>query len=135
MKDHSIPVVRLEVEYMKHAILHAFTEHTLKVDQDVKAAVEHFCRPENVRAIVAQAVDSVLKDAIEGEIRDFFMYGAGREALAQAVKDRLNKQGFCENKGCRAMPGHHCQISLAEERRGVRQYHPSRIRKAKRRLK
>lgn len=93
MREQSIPVVRLEVEYMKHAILHAFTEHTLKVDADVKAAVEHFCRPENVKAIVKSAVDSILKGAIEDEIRNFFMYGAGRSAIAEAVKRRLEKAG------------------------------------------
>ena len=69
MRDNSIPVVRLEVEYMKHTILHAFTEHSLKVDEDVKRAVDHFCRPENIQAIVKGAVDSVLKEAINSEIR------------------------------------------------------------------
>lgn len=91
MRDESIPVVRLEVEYMKHAILHAFTAHTLKVDQDVRAAVEHFCRPENIQAIVKKAVDATLKHAIESEIEKFFLYGAGRSAIAEAVKKKLEK--------------------------------------------
>ena len=93
MREQSIPVVRLEVEYMKHAILHAFTEHTMKVDEDVKRAVEYFCRPENIQAIVGKAVNDVLKSAIEDEIRNFFMYGAGKAALADAVKRRLEKTG------------------------------------------
>jgi hypothetical protein len=47
--------------------------------------------------------------------------------------DALNE--FCENKGCRAMPGSYCNISFAEQRRIAGAYHPSRVRKAKRRLK
>lgn len=93
MRDQSIPVVRLEVEYMKHAILHAFTEHTLKVDADVKRAVEHFCRPENIRSVASAAVDSVLKEVINAEIEKFYRYGAGREAIAQAVKESLTPRG------------------------------------------
>lgn len=34
MENRSIPVVRLEVEYMKHAILHAFTDMQLRLDKD-----------------------------------------------------------------------------------------------------
>ena len=90
MNPESIPVVRLEVQYMKHAILHAFTEHTLKVDADVKRAVENFCRPENVSAIVKDAVDSSLKEAIYSEIENFYRYGAGRAHVAEAVRKRLS---------------------------------------------
>lgn len=47
--------------------------------------------------------------------------------------DPINE--FCENKNCRAAPGSYCNISFAERRRITGAYHPSRIRKAKRRLK
>ena len=90
MRDQAIPVVRLEVEYMKHAILHAFTEHTLKVDADVKAAVERFCRPENIAAIVEDAVNHALKEAIYSEIENFYRYGAGKAHIVEAVRKRLS---------------------------------------------
>lgn len=90
MNERSVPVVRLEVEYMKHAILHAFTEHTAKVDADVKAAVEKFCQPGNVARIVQDAVDRVLRDAINAEIEHFYRYGAGRDHLKEAVRKRLD---------------------------------------------
>ena len=91
MREQSIPVVRLEVEYMKHAILQAFTEHTLKVDADVKAAVERFCRPENIQEIVGKAVDDTLKAVINDEIGNFYRDGAGREAIKRAVAKRLDE--------------------------------------------
>ena len=89
MDDLSIPVIRLEVSYMKHAILHAFSAHTLKVDASVKKAVEEFCTPENIETIVKRAVDTALNDAIKEEIRRFYEYGAGRAYIAEAVRERL----------------------------------------------
>ena len=91
MRDHlAVPVVRLEVEYMKHSILHAFAEHSAKIDTDVRAAVERFCTVENVRAIVGDAVDRALKAAIEEEINRFYRYGAGREFIKRAVAEKLD---------------------------------------------
>ena len=90
MNEHSIPVVRLEVGYMKHAILHAFSQHSAQMDADVKRAVEHFCRPENVSAIVAKAVNDTLKRAIEEEIDRFYRYGAGQSFLREAVEKKLS---------------------------------------------
>lgn len=89
--NSTIPVIRLEVDYMKHAILHAFTAHQLQIDQDVKAALDRFCRPENIQAIVSKAVDSTLEHAIKSEIEKFYLYGAGRSVIAEAVKKRLEK--------------------------------------------
>lgn len=84
-----IPVVRLEVEYMKQAILHAFMDRQLKLDEDVNRAVDEFCRPGNIAAIIKRAVDDSLKEAINSEIEKFYRYGAGRAAIADAVQKRL----------------------------------------------
>lgn len=93
----SVPVVRLEIEYMKHAILHAFTEHSARIDEDVRKAVEHFCRPENVKAIIEKAVNDTLKHAIEAEIDNFYRYGAGQRFLAEAVAKHLQPERAGDN--------------------------------------
>lgn len=87
----STPLVRLEVDYMKHSILHAFSEHQMKLDKDVKRAVERFCAPGNVTAIVNAEVERSLKSAIETEIHDFFAYGAGRHFIAAQVRKKLEE--------------------------------------------
>jgi len=87
----SIPIVRLEVEYMKHSILHAFTEYSAQVDADVKAAVEKFCSGENVSRIIHAAVETSLKAAINEQIESFYRYGAGREVIKQAVSKALDR--------------------------------------------
>lgn len=40
---------------MKHAMLHAFSEHLLNTDAAFKAAIEDACKPEKVQAILTEA--------------------------------------------------------------------------------
>ena len=93
MREQSVPVVRLEVDYMKHAIIHAFTEYSARIDQDVQAAVERFCEPKNISAIVGRAVEDTLKTAINEEIDRFYRYGAGRDFLRAQVEKKLASGG------------------------------------------
>lgn len=86
-----IPIIRLELEGMKLAILSAFSDYQAAADEQVKAAMEKFCSPGNIRNIVEQCVERELKAAIEKEISSFFQYGDGRRFLAAAVKDKLSE--------------------------------------------
>lgn len=86
-----IPIIRLELEGMKLAILHAFSEYQAGTDQAVKEAMEKYCSPENLARIVDQCVERELRAAIEKEIASFFQYGAGRQFLAAAVKQKLSE--------------------------------------------
>lgn len=84
-----IPIIRMEVEGMKHAIMAAFMEHTAKLDEDMKAAVEQFCTPDNLKSIIYSQVKSVLDQIIRSEIDNFYQYGEGRKAIKEAVQKRL----------------------------------------------
>lgn len=84
-----IPIIRLEVEHLKHCILHAFSDYTLKFDETLKRAVEAYCTSATVDKVMTEAVEREMRTAIEQEIKDFFKYGEGREAVSAAVKARL----------------------------------------------
>ena len=85
MKPNStIPIIRLEVEGMKHAVLHAFSDHLLTMDEDIKAAVDKIVTPEYIQRIVENAAAEYMKVAIEEEIRNFYLYGDGRKAVKEA---------------------------------------------------
>lgn len=88
---NGIPSIRLELEGMKLAILSAFSDYQAAADEQVKAAMKKFCSPGNIRNIVEQCVERELKTAIEKEISSFFQYGAGRQFLSQAVKQKLEE--------------------------------------------
>lgn len=84
-----IPIIRLELESMKHSIYAAFSEHAASMDLDIKASVEAFCTPGNPKGIIKDQVDRVLKAAIEDEIKSFYAYGDGRKIIREAVQKRL----------------------------------------------
>lgn len=67
----------------------ALTEHQAKMDQDIQAAVEACCQPENIERIVRQAAEAALDNAIKEEVKAFFTYGNGRKAVAAAVKESI----------------------------------------------
>jgi hypothetical protein len=88
---NGIPVIKIELEHMKHSILHAFSQHVADTDSMVKSAVEKFCTPENLQRILDNQVEAVLKAAIQEEVGTFFRYGDGRAFLRKAVTDQLEK--------------------------------------------
>ena len=88
---NELPIIRLSIEGMKKSILMALTEQQALFDEAARAAVEHFCRPENVNRVVAEEVEAAIMDAVSDEVRAFFRHsGPGRVAIRHAVEERLN---------------------------------------------
>lgn len=87
----TVPIIRLEVEYMKSAILHAFTQHQIEVDAMVRAAVEKACKPEAIQHVIDTTVRQVIDGAVKQEIQNFFgNYGHGGKAIRAAVTEYLD---------------------------------------------
>ena len=88
----NVPIIRLEVDRMKHSIFTALTEHTALMDSSVQKAVEAYCTEENIDAVVRKAAMDALDAAVKEEVRDFFGYSRnGRLAVREAVEKFLNK--------------------------------------------
>jgi len=89
---NTIPVIRLEVERMKHSILAALTTHAAAMDTSVQAAIEAYCTPENINAVVRKAAMDALDAAVKEEVRSFFEWSKpGRQAVREAVIQHLNE--------------------------------------------
>lgn len=87
------PVLTLELSGMREALHFAFTEHQARLDEQVHAAIEAFCTPENLARVIDEKVNQVLKAAIHEEIQRFYTYGKGRDVIRAAVERRLKDQG------------------------------------------
>lgn len=87
----SIPIIRFEVEGMKHSLMIALREHSALMDSQVQQAVEDFCKPENIDMVMRNMVNEQMKRAVEEEVRNFFSYGDGRRAVRDAVHATLSK--------------------------------------------
>lgn len=95
--DFPFPMIRLEVEGMRHQIVHAFSQHceTMKqqVEEATKAAIDQFDFPSEV----ARIADGLLRDAIRSALKDAFnklsWNEAMRAALVKTLLDELSSQG------------------------------------------
>lgn len=88
---NNIPIIRLTVEGMKSAILMALTEEQMLFDQAARAAIDDFCRPESINAIVAEHVTQAINSVVSDEVRRYFNHSsAGRAAIREAVRERLD---------------------------------------------
>jgi hypothetical protein len=89
--EHGIPVIRLTVEGMKINVLHALTGYEANLAEETRRAVEEFCTPENIRAIMQREVQTVLGRAVHDEVEHYYQRGDGRAAVKAAVEEALRR--------------------------------------------
>ncbi len=82
-----LPRIRLEIESMKYAIIHAFNAQCKDVEKLIDAEVE--------RAITSfdfeKAVRNTVHEALQSQLDGYFKYGEGREYVDGAIKETFNK--------------------------------------------
>ncbi len=90
---NNIPIIRLEIEGMKHTVHQCLSEYAARMDSDVQAAIDEALTPENIRAIIRAAASREIKDAIESEIHRFFTYDpTGAKFIRDAVDVELKER-------------------------------------------
>lgn len=77
---------------MRQSMVHAFSEHTMKMDELFQRAIAEACKPEAVQEIVTDAAQRYLEQAIDEEVKSFIMYGNGRKLVKAEVEKRLNAE-------------------------------------------
>jgi ribosomal protein S3AE len=88
----NVPIIKLEVQGMAMTVRTALMEHAAKMDSSIQAAVESYCTPGNIDAVVKKAAHEALDAAVREEVRAFFGYGrAGRQAIREAVTHFLDE--------------------------------------------
>lgn len=87
--NHTMPIIKLEVERLKYTMCAALEKHATQMDSVIQEAVEAYCTPDNIAAVVHKAATKALDCAIKEEVDRFFNYGDGRKAVAQAVKESI----------------------------------------------
>lgn len=78
---------------MRQTMHHAFSEQLLNLDEQFKAAVEDATQPEKIQELLTDAANRFIKEAVEEETKSYFLYGEGRAAIAEKVKERLSETG------------------------------------------
>jgi len=84
-----IPIIKLEVEHMRHTMAIALSKYTAQLDETLQSAIEAYCTPENLERIIYEETNRVLGRVIKEEVQNWFVYGEGRKAIKDAVEKRL----------------------------------------------
>ena len=89
MHSLGVPIIRMEVESMKHTICTALTQYEAQLSEEIQAAVEEYCKPENIDKVISSAVRETLSGVLRQEVEDFFRKGDGRDMVREAVYKRF----------------------------------------------
>lgn len=93
----NLPIITLEVAGMRNQMKMMLSQYAVQMDQHVQEAIDEYCTPEKLAHVVRTAASQALDQAIREEVDKFFRYGAGRQAVAAAVKESiLSKQTFTQ---------------------------------------
>lgn len=92
--NRTMPVIKFDIEGMRHTMLMYLSEYAAQMDKDIKDAVDDFCTDGNLTRIIRETAQRQIKLAVEEEVSKFFQYsGEGRKMVALAVREALfNKQ-------------------------------------------
>lgn len=85
----NLPLIKIEVEHMRQSMIHAFSEHVLKMDGLFQHAITAACKPEVVQEIVDDAAQRYLRQALDEEVKNYLTYGEGRKLVRAEVEKRL----------------------------------------------
>lgn len=92
MSTNTSPVLRIELESMRHTLKLAISEHLSSMDEIIQKEIDRVCTSENVASIVAQAADQEIKDTISDAVHYFYRYGPGREAIFAVIRETLSER-------------------------------------------
>lgn len=91
MRGVEFPLVKITMQGMEHSIVHAMHEHFAQMDdacaKAVKAAVESFDYPGEVRRMAHQMIQEAIKRALEKEI----LYGPTYEKVEEVAREIVRK--------------------------------------------
>ena len=86
------PLIRIDLESMQHSLKHAFQLRQEEIAPLIDAAIERAITPENLADIIDRHARNHINNAVEKEIKNFFMYGGGRVAIKAAVQTMLDEK-------------------------------------------
>lgn len=85
----TVPIVRIELQGMRQQILHAFSEHMLRLDSDVQAAVDLAIRNFDIKGEVAKVFEAVAQEQIRDAVRSAMWDVFRNEDVKALLRERV----------------------------------------------
>lgn len=83
------PIIKLEVDQMRHSMAVALSEYTAQLDETLQRSIEAYCTPENLQRVIGEETRRTLDIVIREQVKVWFMYGEGRKVIKKAVEQKL----------------------------------------------
>lgn len=86
---NTMPIIKIEVETLKQAMHHAFSQQLLNLDEQFQKAVDEACDPIRIQQILNSAASEYISQVMKEETRWFFLNGPGRKVVRDKVIAQL----------------------------------------------
>ena len=87
----NIPIVKLELEHMRHSMMNAFMSHSDEMQVLVQEAVDAYCTEEALIKEVRKHATNAVNQSIKEELDKFFLYGEGKEVIRKVLSEAFTK--------------------------------------------
>lgn len=87
-----LPIIKIEIERMRHAICKVMGEHETKIDTYVNESIDRYVNGGQLQSDIDRHVNDSIRHALKEQIDNFFRCGEGRAAIAGIVIDRLSAE-------------------------------------------
>lgn len=87
---YEYPVIRLELQSMKHSVVNALSAYHSDVERTVSQQLDEVIKNFDFGAVVQSTATEALNKAIKTAVESYFMYGRGRAMVDKIVADILS---------------------------------------------
>lgn len=84
--SNSFPVIRLQLEGLRHTVLHAFSEEQLKMDEMLKQELDRYLSDASLRMVLRNEVEANINLAVKESVHHWFVMSPDGQKL---IKDRV----------------------------------------------
>ena len=88
----NLPIIRLEIEHLKHYICNRMINLDLQTDEYIEAALKKVCSPEHLQSMIDRYTREAVEETIRLELGAFFKTGEGRANVSKALRTLLKKE-------------------------------------------
>ncbi len=82
----NMPMIRLELEGMRQAILHSFLKYNSELNKAVDEALKNAVSADSFFELVDREVREAVNECVAKEIKGYFGWGEGRKMISETIE-------------------------------------------------
>lgn len=94
-----IPIIRIEIEGIKHSLITAIIDHNKDMEQIVKAKLEKICTVEYMEALIEKELRDLIPKVIHDSFNDYSVIEGFRSMVIKEIMPKINEEKEAEGDG------------------------------------